>query len=130
MRLFVGLDVSLAKIAISAIIEHGRIVRTAQVASEPEALLRWIDEQDGSIAAIGLEAGPLSQWLHRRLTEAGQPVVLMETLAGEGRPEGHADQDGSARRRRHRLFASPWLVPASLLQICLGPRSSRPAWRS
>ena len=84
MRLFVGLDVSLAKIAISAISEHGRIVREAQVASEPEALLRWIGEQDGSIAAIGLEAGPLSQWLHRGLTEAGQPVVLMETRQVKG----------------------------------------------
>jgi transposase len=84
MRLFVGLDVSLAKIAVCAISEHGRIVREAQVASEPEALLRWIDEQDGSIAAIGLEAGPLSQWIHRGLTEAGQPVVLMETRQVKG----------------------------------------------
>lgn len=36
MRLFVGLDVSLAKIAICAISEHGRIVREAQVASEEQ----------------------------------------------------------------------------------------------
>lgn len=54
------------------------------MASEPEALLRWIGEQDGSIAAIGLAAGPLSQWLHRGLTEAGQRVVLMETRQVKG----------------------------------------------
>lgn len=36
MRLFVGLDVSLTKTAICAISEHGKIVKEAQVASEPE----------------------------------------------------------------------------------------------
>lgn len=84
MRLFVGLDVSLEKTAICVISEHGKIVREAQAASEPEALLRWIAEQDGSIAAIGLEAGPLSQWLHRGMTEAGLDVVLMETRQVKG----------------------------------------------
>ncbi len=49
----------------------GQIVKEAETESEPEALARWLDELDGSIAAIGLEAGPLSQWLHRGLTEAG-----------------------------------------------------------
>ena len=28
---------------------------------------------------IGLEAGPLSQWLHAGLTAAGLPVILIET---------------------------------------------------
>jgi transposase len=46
--------------------------------------LRWISDQDGAIAAIGLEAGPLSQWLHRGLTEAGLDVVLMETRQVKG----------------------------------------------
>lgn len=79
MRLFVVLDVSLEKTAICVISEHGKIVKEAQVVSEPEALLRWIGDQDGTFAAVGLEAGPLSQWRHRGLAEAGQPVVLMET---------------------------------------------------
>lgn len=84
MRLFVGLDVSLEKTAICVIDEHGKIVREAQAASEPEALLCWIREQDGSIAAVGLEAGPLSQWLYRGMTEAGLDVVLMETRQVKG----------------------------------------------
>ncbi len=79
MKLFVGLDVSLDKTSICVISEHGKIVREAQAASEPEALTRWMRELDGNIAVIGLEAGPLSQWLHRGLTEAGLDVVLMET---------------------------------------------------
>ena len=84
MRLFVGLDVSLAKTAICVISEHGKILKEAEVPSEPEALARWIGAQDGTIAAIGLEAGPLSQWLHRALTEAGFETVLMETRQVKG----------------------------------------------
>lgn len=84
MRMFIGLDVSLAKTAICMISEHGKIAREAQVASEPEALVRWIRDQDGVIATIGLEAGPLSQWLHRGLSEAGLDVVLMETRQVKG----------------------------------------------
>jgi transposase len=84
MRLFVGLDVSLAKTAICVISEHGKIVKEAQVVSEPEALVRWAREQEGTVAAIGLETGPLSQWLHRWLTDAGLDVVLMETQQVKG----------------------------------------------
>lgn len=84
MRLFVGLDVSLAKTAICVVSEHGKIVNEAQVASEPEVLVRWAREQQGTIAAIGLEAGPLSQWLHRGLSGAGLDVVLMEARQVKG----------------------------------------------
>ncbi|SEL60058.1 Transposase [Roseivivax marinus] len=84
MRLFVGLDVSLEKTAVCVLNEHGRIVKEAEVASEPEALARWIATQPGSIAAVGLEAGPLSQWLHRGLSTAGLDVVLMETRQVKG----------------------------------------------
>ena len=71
MGLFIGLDVSLATTAACVLDEHGRIVREAEVTSEPEAILRFAGDLDGSIAAIGLEAGPLSQWLHRGLSEWG-----------------------------------------------------------
>ena len=37
MKLFIGLDVSLAKSAICVISERGKIVNEAQFASEPEA---------------------------------------------------------------------------------------------
>jgi transposase len=87
MKLFVGLDVSLEKTAICVVSEHGKIEREAQAASEPEALMRWMGHLDGTIAAIaaiGLEAGPLSQWLHRGLTEAGRDVVLMGTRQVKG----------------------------------------------
>ena len=84
MRLFIGLDVSLAKTAICVGSEHGKIVKEAQVGSEPEELVRYVRELNGTIAVIGLEAGPLSQWLHRGLSGAGLDVVLMETRQVKG----------------------------------------------
>lgn len=84
MKLFVELDVSLEKTAICVISEHGKILKEAQVASEPDALLRWIGDQGGAIAATGHETGPLSQRLHRRLSEAGQSVVLLEMRQVKG----------------------------------------------
>lgn len=84
MRLFIGLDVSLAKTAICVVSEHGKIVQEAEVASEPEPLLAWLHTLDGTIVALGLEAGPLSQWLHRGLTDAGLDAVLMETRQVKG----------------------------------------------
>ena len=84
MKLFVGMDVSLEKLALCVLSEHDDVLKEAGVASEPEVLARWIEEQSGSIAAVGLEAGPLSQWLHRGLSDAGLDVVLMETRYVKG----------------------------------------------
>jgi transposase len=39
---------------------------------------------DQDLACIGLEAEPLSQWLHRHLREAGLESVLMETRQVKG----------------------------------------------
>ena len=84
MKLFIGLDVSLAKTAVCVVNEHGKIVKETEIASEPEALSLFAGTLPGTIAIIGLEAGPLSQWLHRGMTEAGLDVVLMETRQVKG----------------------------------------------
>jgi transposase len=47
------------------------------VASEPEALL--LASNTYRFKRIGLEAGPLSQWLYSVLAEAGLPVICVET---------------------------------------------------
>lgn len=51
IRLFIGLDLSLVKTAICVISEHGKIIKEAEAASEPEVLVRWLGNLDGSIAA-------------------------------------------------------------------------------
>lgn len=84
MKLFVGLDVSLVKTSICVISEYGKIITEAEAESEPEVLAQWLNNLGGSIASIGLGAGPLSQWLHRGLNEAGLDTVLMETRQVKG----------------------------------------------
>ena len=49
------------------------------MASEPEALVTFLRGLDVVIGRVGLEAGPLSQWLYDGLHEAGFGPVLLET---------------------------------------------------
>ena len=79
MEIYIGLDVSLASTAICVLGEKGKIVTEAQVASAPESLVAFMRDLPHEIAVIGLEAGPLSHWLHKGLTDAGFEAVLMET---------------------------------------------------
>jgi transposase len=58
---------------------NGRIVREAKVTSEPEALIDWFGSLGIELARIGLEAGPLSQWLYAAMKKAGLAVELLET---------------------------------------------------
>jgi transposase len=79
MDYYAGLDVSLELTSVCLVDTQGQVVREAKVASEPEALIRFLCAQELGIARIGLEAGPLSQWLHAGLVAAGFEVVLLET---------------------------------------------------
>ena len=57
----------------------GKIVREVKVASEPQALLAVLRNAPNCFKRIGLEAGPLSQWLYGALAEAGLPVICVGT---------------------------------------------------
>ena len=59
--------------------DTGRMVREVKLASEPEALLQGLTNPAYRFKRIGLEAGPLSQWLFSALAEAGLPVICVET---------------------------------------------------
>src|SRR5271154_2379395 len=76
---FAGLDVSVKETSVCIVDETGRIVREVKVASEPEALLAVLKNPAYRFTRIGLEAGPLSQWLFSALAEAGLPVICVET---------------------------------------------------
>ena len=76
---FAGLDVSVKETSVCIVDETGKIVREVKVASEPEALLSVLKNPAYHFKRIGLEAGPLSQWLFSALAEAELPVVCVET---------------------------------------------------
>jgi transposase len=76
---FAGLDVSVKETSVCVVDDTGKIVREVKVASEPEALLPVLTNPLYRFKRIGLEAGPLSQWLFSALAEAGLPVICVET---------------------------------------------------
>jgi transposase len=76
---YAGLDVSLELSSVCIVDERGTIISEAKVASEPEALIRFLRTREVEISRVGLEAGPLSQWLHAGLVTAGFETVLLET---------------------------------------------------
>ena len=79
MKHYAGIDVSLNSSSVCVVDESGKIVREVKVASEPVALIHCIKSLGVRVERIGLEAGPLSQWLYGALRESGLPVELLET---------------------------------------------------
>jgi transposase len=76
---YAGIDVSLECSSVCVVNAEGKIIRETKVASEPEALIAWFGSVGVRLARIGLEAGPLSQWLFTALKQAGLPMELLET---------------------------------------------------
>ena len=79
MEHYAGVDVSLELSSVCIVDATGRIIRETKVASEPEALITWFRGLGLALTRIGLEAGPLSQWLYAALRDIGFPVELLET---------------------------------------------------
>jgi transposase len=79
MNYYAGIDVSLECSSVCVVDGSGKIVREAEVASEPEALIAWLGSLGFRLERIGLEAGPLSQWLCAAMRQAGLEVELLET---------------------------------------------------
>jgi transposase len=73
------LDVSVKDTSICIADDTGKIVREVKVASEPDTLLVVLTNPTYHFKRIGLEAGPLSQWLFSALAEADLPVICVET---------------------------------------------------
>ena len=79
MTYYAGIDVSLESASVCVIDAAGKTIGEGKVASEPEALADWLKATGVSLERVGLEAGPLSQWLHVGLRQAGIAAELLET---------------------------------------------------
>ncbi len=79
MNYYAGIDVSLECSSVAIVDATGKIVREGKVASDPVALIAWFRVFGLNVIRIGLEAGPLSQWLYAAMKEAGLAVELLET---------------------------------------------------
>jgi transposase len=79
MEYYAGIDVSLEFSSVCVVDAKGKVVRESKVRSEPEALVAFLAGLGIVVTRVGLEAGPLSQWLHAGLAAAGHEVALLET---------------------------------------------------
>src|SRR6516164_5640171 len=76
---FCWTGLSVKDTSVCIVDDAGRIIREVKVASEPDALLAVLTNRIYHFKRIGLEAGPLSQWLFSALAEAELPVICVET---------------------------------------------------
>jgi transposase len=79
MRKVVGLDISLQKTAVCVLDRDGQLVWQGKVDSEPGPLIEKLRLWHDQIDVVGLEACPLSEWLHRHLVAAGFKTICVET---------------------------------------------------
>ena len=110
MKYYAGLDVSVKETSVCIVDEAGNVCREAKVPSHPEDLVRLLKDPAWQLERIGLEAGPLSQWLFSGLAEAGLPVVCIETrhtkafLKAQVNKSDRNDARGIAQMMRVNLF--------------------------
>jgi transposase len=110
MKHYAGLDVSVKETSVCIVDEAGQICREVKVASHPEDLVAVLDDPAWRLERIGLEAGPLSQWLFSGLAGAELPVVCIETrhtkafLKAQVNKSDRNDARGIAQMMRVNLF--------------------------
>jgi transposase len=78
MEYYAGLDISLEATSICIVNESGLIVCERKAASDPDAIDQTLRETGGTFKRIGLEAGPLSQWLYDGLRAQGWPALCVD----------------------------------------------------
>lgn len=76
---FAGLDVAVKTSSVCVLDADGRVMKQASVGSDPAAIGDCLGGFNDAELLVGLEAGPMSQHLHRGLADHGFDVVLMET---------------------------------------------------
>ncbi|WP_234837256.1 IS110 family transposase, partial [Sinorhizobium meliloti] len=110
MKHYMGLDVSVKETAICIVDETGKICREVKVPSHPDDLIAMLRDPAWNPERVGLEAGPLSQWLFEALARAGVPVICIETrhvkafLKAQPNKTDRNDARGIAQMMRVNLY--------------------------
>src|SRR5882762_6052820 len=79
MEHFVGLDVSVKATSVCVVDDAGKVILEQKIPTEPADIIALLTSLDVTFGRIGIEAGPLSQWLVNALTAADLPVICVET---------------------------------------------------
>lgn len=78
MDYYVGLDVSMHSIFLCIVDKERKILREAEVPSDPQAVGMFLQGTGLKITKIGLESGNLTHWIKKGLQERDFEVVVME----------------------------------------------------
>ena len=104
------MDVSVKETSVCIVDETGKVCRELKVPSHPEDLVEVLKGAALPLERIGLEAGPLSQWLFSGMVDAGLPVICIETrhakafLKAQVNKTDRNDARGIAQMMRVKLF--------------------------
>src|SRR5215471_4133199 len=79
MTYFVGLDVSVKETSVCVVDAAGAVILEQKVPTEPADIIALLTSLSVPFGRIGIEAGPLSQWLVNALMAADLPVICVET---------------------------------------------------
>lgn len=110
MKHYTGLDISVKETSVCIVDETGKICREVKVASHPDDLIAVLNDPAWNFERIGMEAGPLSQWLFEGLARAGLPVICIETrhtkafLKAQPNKTDRNDARGIAQMMRVNLY--------------------------
>jgi transposase len=110
MTHYAGLDVSVRTTSVCIVTEAGQVVRETRIPTEPAAIFAALTAAGVPFHRIGLEAGPLSQWLFGAMIEAGLPAICVETrhmkaaLAAQVNKTDRNDARGIAQMMRVGLY--------------------------
>ena len=110
MNHYVGLDVSVRETSVCVVDETGRVLKEARVPTEPEAIASLLAKGGFACRRVGLEAGPMSQWLYAELAAAGLPVICVEArhmrsaLSAQRNKTDRNDARGIAQMMRVGLY--------------------------
>ena len=110
MKHYAGLDVSVKETSLCILDETGKVCRELKVTSHPDDLVQVLRDPAWRLERVGLEAGPLSQWLYSGLAAAGLPVICIETrhtkafLKAQVNKTDRNDARGIAQMMRVNLF--------------------------
>jgi len=79
MSSYAGLDISVKTTAVCVVDGNGQVLLETVVDSSPDAIADRLRELDQPLERIGLEAGPLSQWIYAGLIDIGFAPICVET---------------------------------------------------
>jgi transposase len=120
---FVGLDVSVKATSVCVVDDADAVILQQKVPTEAADIVALLTSLGVTFGRIGIEAGPLSQWLVNALTEVDLPVICVETrhmkalltaqqisktdrndARGLSRPDGGGSRAGRAPQRRRAVL--------------------------